>query len=82
MQCYVFKLSFVQVIGAVFPPGVVSYLSSVDLLGPSHYHQHTVHTSTSHQSQLHVLSIWRSCSSCVPCVRINMWIRLEWLASQ
>lgn len=38
MQCYALKLSFVQVIGAVFPKGVVNYFGSVDLLDPHRYH--------------------------------------------
>lgn len=32
MQWYALKLNCVQVIGAVFPEGVVKYLASVDLL--------------------------------------------------
>lgn len=70
MHCYAFKLSFVQVIGAAFPDGVVNYLGSVDLLDPHHYHQHTVHTPnpTPLESVTRQLSIWCSCSSCVSCV--------------
>lgn len=61
-----------QVIGAILPHGVVSYL----LLSYSHDSLHTpnvvpAYTSSEHLVQLDILHL--------VCVSINMWIRLAWL---
>lgn len=73
MQSYALKLSFVQVIGAGVPKGVVNYLGSVDLLDPHHYHQHTEHVPIHLKNQLHVSSA--SGAAVLPAFRVCATVR-------
>ncbi len=68
-QCYALKLSFVQVIGAVLPEGVVHYFGSVDFIRPAPPPPtYTIYTQAPIRINYSQLSIWCSCSSCILCV--------------
>lgn len=62
MLCYILKISFVQVIGAVLPKGVVNYLGSVDLLGCHQQQQnptsHFVLFRISYTSSQHLVQLF------------------------